>query len=287
MTPVEFIKQFSGYHLDSADHYVYRYRAAERTMMEIERKTLRLSPFPELNDPKEFSDWHFGFGARNGFDPEQNWSELEQQATTYSKNFAKVLCATLDDGTSLNREDINSVWGRGFSRQRMWHQYADNYRGSCMVFDRATLDVAIRSAVPKGSKLIAGRVRYRNTPRVFPMHPALNPFMLDYDHVRAMGMAQAVTKHAELHWQALFFDKALDWQTEQEYRWLIWDTEHKEIIFDFGGALKAVVIGHQFPRIDDLYYLCAPLNVPVWQMQWKNGSPEPVPIWRQPRALEL
>jgi hypothetical protein len=77
-----------------------------------------------------------------------------------AKNFAKVLCATLDDEAALDRENINNIWGRGFSRPRMWQQYAENYCGACMVFDRAALDAAIRSSVPKGSKLIVDRVRY-------------------------------------------------------------------------------------------------------------------------------
>jgi hypothetical protein len=53
MKPEEFLAQFNGYHLDSTELYVYRYRTAERALMEIQKGTLRISPFPELNDPKE------------------------------------------------------------------------------------------------------------------------------------------------------------------------------------------------------------------------------------------
>jgi DUF2971 family protein len=280
MKPEEFLAQFNGYHLDSTERYVYRYRTAERALMEIQKGTLRISPFPELNDPKEFADWHFGFAASNSFDADTNWPELERQATAHAKNFAKVLCTTLDDSTALNRGDVNSVWGRGFSRPRMWQQYSENYCGACMVFDRATLDAAVRAS-GSGSKLFVDRARYANAPRVFKNHPLLNPFMLNYDRIKSVGMARAMTEHAELHWQALFFDKALDWQTEKEFRWLIWDTEHKAIVFDFRDALKAVVVGETFARLDDLHDLCAPLKVPVWEMRWKNGSPEPIPTIRR------
>lgn len=285
MTPQEFIREFNGYHLDSADHYVYRYRTAERVLMEIERKTLRLSPFPELNDPKEFGNWNFGFAASSSFG-NVNFEDLERQATAHAKDYAKVLCVTLDDPAALNRGDVNSVWGRGFSRPRMWQQYADNYRGACMVFDRDLLDKAIREVVPKGSKLIASRVHYTNTPRIFTNHLVLNPFMLNYDRVKSVGMVQAMTEHAEIHWRALFFDKALDWQSEKEYRWLIWDTEHPAIVFDFHDALKAVVVGETFERLDDLHTLCTPLKVPVWEMRWKNGSPEPVPTFPKRRVAK-
>ena len=111
--------QFSMYFLDSTERFVYRYRSMTRALSELDHGTLRISPFPELNDPKEFADWRFGFAARRNFLPDQNWPDLEQQASAYAKNFAKVFCATLDDDSALDRENVNNIWGRGFSRPRM------------------------------------------------------------------------------------------------------------------------------------------------------------------------
>ena len=277
--------QFSMYFLDSTKRFVYRYRSMDRALYELKHGTLRISPFPELNDPKEFADWRFGFAAQKNFDPAQDWPDLEQQASAHAKNYAKVFCATLDDDSALDRANIESIWGRGFSRPRMWQQYADDYRGVCMVFDRLTLDATIRSSVPAGSLHIANPVKYSNTPRVFVMHPALNPFMLDYDRMNAVGLRQAMTEHIAMHREVLFFQKASDWQSEKEYRWLVWDTEHKDIIFKFGGALKAVVVG-QKPSEEDLHKLhdaCERASVPVWQLRWSNGAPEGFPIVRPRR----
>ncbi len=277
--------QFSMYFLDSTERFVYRYRSMTRALSELDHGTLRISPFPELNDPKEFADWRFGFAARRNFLPDQNWPDLEQQASAYAKNFAKVFCATLDDDSALDRENVNNIWGRGFSRPRMWQQYADDYRGVCMVFDRAALGAAIRSSVPEGSLHIADRVKYSNTPRVFVMHPSLNPFMLDYDRMNAVGLRQAMTEHIGLHREMLFFHKASDWQTEKEYRWLVWDTEHKDIIFKFGEALKAIVVGLKPSQeyLHKLHDACARVSVPVWELRWSNGAPEGFPIVRPRR----
>jgi Protein of unknown function (DUF2971) len=286
--------QFHPLHLDSADRFVYRYRTAKRALKEIEKKKVRMSPFPELNDPKEFADWDFDLHASQEF-PNPNWQKPQEEASAYAKNCAKVLCATLDDKSALDRTNIDSIWARGFSRPRMWQQYAENYCSACMVFDRAALDAAIRSSVPKGSKLIGRNIRYINTSRLRINHSLLNPFMLNYDRIHNVGMAQAMAEHVERHMQMLFFDKASDWQTEKEYRWLIWDTEHKELFIKFGNALKAVVIGEnkfatapdqqKMPTpeeisiaLDNLHERCARLNVTVWEMRWRNGAPGVVPV---------
>jgi hypothetical protein len=277
--------QFSMYFLDSTERFVYRYRSMTRALYELDRGTLRISPFPELNDPKEFADWKFGFAAQRSFHPEPNWPDLEQQTSAYAKKFAKVFCATLDDDSALDKENINRIWGRGFCRPRMLQQYADDYRGVCMVFDRATLDAAIIASVPEGSLHIADRVKYSDTPLMFKNHPTLNPFMLDYDIMNAVGLRQAMTEHIGLHREVLFFQKARDWRTEKEYRWLVWDTEHKDIIFKFGDALRAIVVG-QKPSEEDLHRLhdaCARVSIPVWQLRWWNGAPEAVPAIRPRR----
>jgi hypothetical protein len=72
----------------------------------------------------------------------------------------------MDDESAVGR-GVNNIWGRGFSRPRMWQQYGDNYRGVCMIFDRAALQRAIEASVPSGSRLSMGPVNYSNTPRVF------------------------------------------------------------------------------------------------------------------------
>ena len=105
--------QFHPLHLDSADRFVYRYRTAKRALKEIEKKKVRMSPFPELNDPKEFADWDFDLHASQEF-PNPNWQKPQEEASAYAKNCAKVLCATLDDKSALDRTNIDSIWAVGF-----------------------------------------------------------------------------------------------------------------------------------------------------------------------------
>ena len=113
-----------------------------------------MSSFKELNDPKEFADWRFDLftrEGRGGFDKSIE-HEIDTSATIFAKSHAKVLCATLDNESALGR-GVNNIWGRGYSRPRMWQQYGDNYQGVCMIFDRAALQRAIEASVPSGSAL--------------------------------------------------------------------------------------------------------------------------------------
>jgi Protein of unknown function (DUF2971) len=271
--------QVDYFRLDREDQYVYRYRTHERAIQELKTRKIRMSPFAELNDPKESNNWRFDLASsdsRQGFDPNVE-REIEESGTVFAKGHAKVLCVTLDDASAVGM-GVENIWGRGFSRPRMWQQYGENYRGVCMIFDRVALDRIVQAARPEGPVLMAGRVIYGNTPRVFRLSLADHPFMLDYDSVVAAGLQQAVFEHVIRHRDRLFFEKAIDWQSEKERRWVIWDNTHSELFLDIGDALKGVIVGSEFSNDvalqEEFQDLCASDKILVYQLHWRNGSPD-------------
>lgn len=267
--------QVDFFGLDSKDQYVYRYRSTEVAFIELRSRKLRMSSFTRMNDPKETADWKFDLWLGDHKLDESLRLEIEESGTKFAKDHAKLLCTTEDADAALER-GVNKIWGRGFSRPRMWQQYADNHRGVCMIFDRAALHQAILASRPSQSRLIYGPVYYNNTPRTSYMRPTLNPFMLDYGRVLAVGLQQAVAEHTKQHFPTFFFEKALDWQSEKEYRWIIWDNELPQLEFDFGDALKGLVAGPAFDadQWEELQDLCAADKVLMTQIYWLNGSPE-------------
>jgi hypothetical protein len=83
--------------LDQEDHYVYRYRTHERAIQELKTRKIRMSPFAELNDPKESNNWRFDLASRDSrqrFDPNVE-REIEESGTIFAKGHAKVLCVRL------------------------------------------------------------------------------------------------------------------------------------------------------------------------------------------------
>ena len=144
-----------------------------------------------------------------------------------------------------------------------------------MIFDKLALVEAITAAVPTGSKLMDGLITYKDTPKLRYVDQA-NPFLLDYDLVRRLGLQEAVAKHVLKHHRSLFFEKASDWRDEREYRWVLWDNTLDHHKINFGSALKGVVVGSEFPpavwRL--MQDRCAEHRVLVKKMTWRNGAPE-------------
>ncbi|MGY8639202.1 DUF2971 domain-containing protein, partial [Bradyrhizobium sp. 14AA] len=171
---------------------------------------------------------------------------------------------------------VNHIWSRGFCRPRMWQQYGDNYRGVCMVYDRQALDDAINISKPADSLIGIGRVHYGDIPRVFKLGYQYHPFLMDCDRVREVGLKQAIQEHIVRHGKLLFFQKASDWQSEKEYRWLIWDNMHKEHFFEVGRALKGVILGSNIhpKHMDKIERLCAAHRIIPKQLTWRNGAPD-------------
>jgi hypothetical protein len=261
--------------LESTDRYVYRYRSSDMAILELTTRKLRMSSLTRLNDPKEYAEWQFDLWTHGRELNKAMEHEIDQKASARAKDCAKALCATMDDESAVGpRGNINSIWGRGFCRPRMWQQYGENYQGACMIFDRVALNNEIHSSKPEGSSITFGPVHYTNPSRLKTLGLG-HPFTIDYDRVIEVGLRRAVLEHASKHHQVLFFQKSCDWQSEKEYRWLVWDNVHSKHDFEFGDSLKGILVGSNIEqkKLDKLLNLCAVHKIIVHQLIWRNGSP--------------
>ena len=166
----------------------------------------------------------------------------------------------------------------------MWTQYAEreNQAGVCLVFDRTELESGLRASVPHETHIFKGYVEYRNRSQAPKL--ANDPFILDYDLLKARGSEEAIRVHVRRYWKELFFQKAIDWSNEAEYRYLLWDREKDAHIFSFGNALKGIVLGPSFSeeKLSELrrYYRQGDLD--IGELNWKNGTPEVKPVLLPP-----
>jgi Protein of unknown function (DUF2971) len=260
--------------LASAEMYVYRYRPVCRFLEEIKSRRLYMSTFSKLNDPKESGLLHLNLWTRRRDTKLPMLDEISRSATEFAKAHAKALCVTLDHGSAVGAGNLEATWGRGFAHPRMWAQYADNHRGACLIFDRAALHRAIKPSVPADSHFWHGCVHYKNPSRI-PVAALGQPEMLDYDRVNDAGFERAIFEHISVHRELFFFQKALDWRDELEYRWIIWDNKHSGHCVDFGDALKGVVVGSDYDvtNYNELRNVCAKHRILVRRMNWHNGAP--------------
>ncbi len=262
------------YAIDSSELYVYHYTSCSTLLEKILPSfQLRLSTFSKTNDPREYKEWTFAFGARNNFGKDLQLDEIEKRASELLKGTCRLLCTTADAPDSAG-VSIDNIYGRGFCRPRMWAQYAENHRGACLVFDRAQLDRGIREAFISRS-ILSGAVAYVNRPRA-PDLRAPNAFILDADAIRVWGLEKATDIHFSSFYKGLFFEKAKDWSDEREYRWLVRGRDNEDLFVNVKEVMKGVMVGDActIEQRNKIHELVAGKNIPVGIMNWKSGIPE-------------
>jgi hypothetical protein len=199
----------------NSERYVYHYTKWER-LLDIMHTGLRLGPLAQMNDPRESKEWYPPLSFRG--DAQFTAKEIAafNQAIAGYKKMIRIAASCLDrpfnEGYNRSR--------RGYSRPRMWAQYAENHKGVCIVIDRAGLDRAIHLRYPdqRASWVLAGKVEYVETARD---DPATLAIVLRADN----DIEASVQDHFSEFADRLFFVKHVDWCDENEYRWVYYDSD--------------------------------------------------------------
>lgn len=124
------------------DSLLYHYTSLESACKILESNSLRLSNLLNVNDPLEFRRPK-GFGF-NGDDEniskimtELNQSLTERENTTRLLCFCQdFFCSKEDWNNEKSQNKAANLLHKGWARNRMWAQYANNHKGVCLVFDK-------------------------------------------------------------------------------------------------------------------------------------------------------
>ena len=245
-----------------SERYVYHYTKWER-LLDIMHTGLRLGPLAQMNDPRESKDWYPPLVFRGDLRLTANEIAVFNRAVAEYRKRIRIVAFCLDQpfGEGYNRSR------RGYSRPRMWAQYAENHKGVCIVMDRVGLDQAIRLGYPdqRDSWVLAGKVEYVETA---PDDPASRAIVLRDDHDIEASVQDSFTQFAH----RLFFVKHVDWRDENEYRWVYYDSDGtgtginglRGPFVDIRNHVVALVLGADY----------ADAHLPVARMfaQWHNIS---------------
>lgn len=247
--------------------YFFHYTSADTAFEHILRtKTLRLSPYSTMRDPLEAKQWHVtgaGFSAAPG-DVERQFFEqyaLLQRAKAQSK----LLSLSVDSADSVP----DDPFGRGYALASMWELYAQKHRGVCLVFDRAWLIKNLTEALAPVGTAFHGPVQYRH--RGIMDSPEASTLVLGGDD----SPDDAVTRHITAHRDPLFFTKLTDWEHESEYRFVVVSDAPGPGRCAYGDALRAVIVGHEFPswQVPSALTLCAEAKVDAQRLTWEMSRP--------------
>jgi hypothetical protein len=236
---------------------------------------LRLSPPSRMNDPFE-SDPHL-VSLRGDLGDPNDAMRVMQNASQLLRERCRLTCLAL---SGPNEWSSLMGYGDGYTRARMWTQYADGHRGVCLAFDQERLREAVRAAAEcLGLRLYEAPVHYlaqdeRSILIELPAERALQDLPRLVEDVFPGVVA------------GLYFSKAWDWSTESEYRFLLHGEVAEDEYIDISGALTGVFCGASFPerRLDDLRARCPQLHDDhrIFRMFWRNGFPIAMPANRGP-----
>jgi len=255
--------------------YIYHFTSSNIAINFITKNSsLKISRYTTTNDPKETKNWHFHIGVNPPYScnlSRADMNELSIKLGYRLKNTANVLCFSKD--RKLTGDHVKDIYNRGFCKPRMWAHYGDNHKGVCLIFDKEILTKEIFNQFYQKKTIYSGHVQYVN--RNVIDEPFVSSYCIDYEHLELVGFEQYVLHHISTHLRRLFFEKAIDWITEDEYRWVLFGKESEDLYINYGDSLKGVVFGNDCCE-NDITAITSKLydkGIFFEQLIWKNCTP--------------
>lgn len=256
-----------------ANRFIYHYTSLNTAKKILNGLSLRMGEFQGTNDPKESKEWHFDLLSKNhadfrGIDAGKLSSELSDTI----KRHARVLCFC-KDGQELTGSHLADVSLRGHFKARMWAQYGGNHTGVCIVLDRNKLLERLKRDCGDAWLLSSGEITYRN--RSVTAKQDEYDYFIDYDALRTVGFERYWMVHARRCHQRLFFEKALDWRDECEFRALALLQKPREVFVDIQDCLCGVFLGERcnLSEVDGLIEALMERGIHVMGLSWRNCTP--------------
>jgi hypothetical protein len=219
-------------------HYCHINTAVEYILHE---KKLRLSPRRHTNDPLETLKPFF---TNSGMYVPDDTVEKEDERRKLNEI---IRCRAIDKIGNAKQVSfcMNDVSNRihdgtknqnaeyfGFSKPRMWDQYADNYRGVCLAF---SLDKLIQNA----PKCEHGAVKYYN-------YSILNQLNLSIDELKInMNGIEDYWNDFSKRISNQMFWKHSDYKGENEYRFISFNPSDFDYI-NISDSLLGIILSNNF-----------------------------------------
>jgi hypothetical protein len=253
------------------DKFVYHYTKVETARDYIlKKRALQFGSFTTTNDPKETKSWDFDLITFEDRDlGKYSKSDMSERFSSDLKSAAKVACFCVDLGP-LTGEPISDIYRRGYSKARMWAQYADRHTGVCLVFDKEKLLASVRQHLGK-HRIAHGKVSYRDAPQLSRIeHQA---FSIDIDLYESLGPFEYAREHLKRHGHSLFFEKLVDWRDEMEWRVVVFADTPGNVHLPIEDSLVAVVHGDRTDPDASEVLMSQAKEIQHLSISWKNGAP--------------
>ena len=152
----------------------------------------------------------------------------------------------------------------------MWASYAKEHTGVCLKINGMKLNERILEIFNDGYRVFKDFVEYSDNKFYAP--PS---WLVDVSHP-INNLDQMVRDHIFQSYKYYFFLKAEDWETENEFRWIIQGEEDRpEYISIEDGTLEEVILGEDILSSDEdcIIKLCQESGVQYRKAEWTSGIP--------------
>lgn len=259
-----------------AGEFFFHYTTADTAFRYIlPTGLLQLSPYSQMRDPLEANAWHMGasyYGEKDDAQARRFW---EMQDYVYrAKDQSKLLSVSVDVPSGAGEL---AMFGRGYARASMWELYADRHAGVCLLFDRERLADVLDEELARLGTSCHAPVRY--TVGGIAAAPGASSFLMP-DLGEDVG--EAIAHHVDSHREVLFFTKLADWEHEAEYRFVVVTDHDGPVHCSYGDALRAVMVGHEFPawQVPSAHAACEAADVKPLKLLWEMSRPLPINLPR-------
>lgn len=212
--------------------YMKASTAIQHSLLE---KTIRFSPFKEMNDPRE-TEAQFECDSFIEDTVPMDYFNLQDRFRSDFRTQASAFCATRDD---YPKGDQFVLMRRGFGKMRMWAQYGDNHNGACLVFQRDLLESAALSALGH-DRIWCANIDYNRK----MLAAGAGAFHFDHETFRE-SPGKYLFFHSKEYQHSLFFRKHEDWIAENEWRMATIASDGSGMCIRYADSLKYVILGHQ------------------------------------------
>lgn len=154
---------------------------------------------------------------------------------------------------------------RGYSKPRMWAQYANKHRGCCLVLSRVEFE---KTLAESNLEYFLGKdISYNN----YLEKPS---FILKDD--KNIEEKIKVFVRDNIDW--FLFSKNVDWQSENEKRYIVYSNNEKEFI-NIRKSLVAIVFGSETPYHNFKGIIEHFDSIETTRLHWSNGIPSYTSIY--------
>jgi hypothetical protein len=241
----------------NGDEYLYHYTSEYIVSEKIcSNDLLQIGNIKNTNDPKEKNIpsirlEYFVSALQCEFESimESIYEELKKY---------KIVCFCKD-------AIIDSRLVRGYNKPRMWAQYANKHRGCCLVLSRVEFEKTLAEC--NLEYFIGKDISYNN----YIEKPS---FILD-DNQNIEEKIKIFVRE-NIDW--FLFSKNIDWQSENEKRYIVYSDNEKEFV-NISNSLIAIVFGSETPYhnfkgiIEHFDY------IETTRLHWSNGIPSYTSIY--------